>query len=105
MSYVDGFVAALTTANKEAFLQHAQHVSAFFKECGVLQQVECWGDDVPQGKLTSQPMAVQCKPDETVVFSWLVWPSTEVREPITYISFLLKAASGKSACPSGMRCA
>jgi len=61
-------------------LQHAQHVSGFFKECGVLQQVECWGDDVPQGKLTSQPMAVQCKPDETVVLSWLVWPSREVRD-------------------------
>ena len=54
MSYVDGFVAAVPTANKEAFLQHAQHVSAFYKECGVLQQVECWGDDVPQGKLRNR---------------------------------------------------
>jgi len=42
--------------------------------------VENWGDDVPAGKLTSFPMAVQCKEDETVVFSWITWPSREVRD-------------------------
>jgi len=79
MSYIDGFVAAVLTADRERYLQHAKDVSPILKECGVLQQVECWGDDVPEGKLTSFPKAVQCKPDETVVFSWLVWPSREVR--------------------------
>jgi uncharacterized protein YbaA (DUF1428 family) len=41
--------------------------------------VECWGDDVPPGKLTSFPMAVKCKKNEIVVFSWIFWPSRAVR--------------------------
>ena len=51
-----------------------------FKEHGALRVVECWGDDVPEGKLTSFPMAVKRKDDETVVFSWITWPSREARD-------------------------
>jgi len=80
MNYVDGFVAAVPTANKEKFLRHAQEGAVVFKEAGALQVVECWGDDVPEGKLTSFPMAVQRKDDETVIFSWIVWPSKAVRD-------------------------
>ncbi len=80
MSYVDGFVAAVPTANKEAFIRHASDAAVVFREYGVLQVVECWGDDVPEGKQTSFSMAVKCQEDETVVFSWLVWPSREVRD-------------------------
>jgi uncharacterized protein YbaA (DUF1428 family) len=42
--------------------------------------VECWGDDVPDGKVTSFPMAVKCKDDEAVVFSWIIWPSRQERD-------------------------
>ena len=79
MNYIDGFVAAVPTANRDAYRQHAEEAAAIFKENGALKLVECWGDDVPSGKLTSFPMAVQCKEDETVVFSWIVWPSKEAR--------------------------
>ena len=51
-----------------------------FKEKGALKVVECWGDDVPGGQVTSLPMAVKCKPDETVVFSWIIWPAREIRD-------------------------
>ena len=80
MSYVDGFVCAVPTANRAAYLQHAQDAALIFKEFGALGVVECWGDDVPEGKLTSFPMAVKCEPGETVVFSWITWPSRAVRD-------------------------
>lgn len=80
MSYVDGFVAAVPAANKSAFLEHAASAATVFKEYGALKVVECWGDDVPEGELTSFPMAVKKKDDETVVFSWLIWPSKEARD-------------------------
>ena len=80
MSYVDGFVVAVPTAKRDAYLKHAQAAAKVFKEHGALSVVECWGDDVPEGKLTSFPMAVQRKSDETVVFSWVTWPSKQVRD-------------------------
>jgi uncharacterized protein YbaA (DUF1428 family) len=80
MDYVDGFVAAVPTAKREAYRQHATAAAAAFKEHGALKVVECWGDDVPEGKLTSFPMAVKRQADETVVFSWIVWPSRAARD-------------------------
>jgi uncharacterized protein YbaA (DUF1428 family) len=80
MDYVDGFVCAVPTVNREAYRSHAERAAAVFKEHGALSVVECWGDDVPQGKLTSFPLAVQCKADETVVFSWVIWRSRAARD-------------------------
>ena len=80
MDYVDGFVAAVPTANRDAYRKHAEAAAVVFKEHGALSFVECWGDDVPDGKVTSFPLAVQRKPDETVVFSWVTWPSRRARD-------------------------
>ena len=80
MTYVDGFVLAVPTANKQAYIDHAKGAAAVFKEFGALSVIECWGDDVPKGEVTSFPMAVKCTPDETVVFSWITWPSKAVRD-------------------------
>ena len=80
MSYVDGFVCAVPTANREEYRKHAAAAALVVKEHGALSVVECWGDDVPEGKLTSFPMAVKRKPDETVVFSWMIWPSRQARD-------------------------
>jgi uncharacterized protein YbaA (DUF1428 family) len=79
MNYVDAFVAAVPTSNKMSYLEHAEMSAVVFKDHGALSVVECWGDDVPDGEITSLPMAVECKSDETVVFSWITWPSKEVR--------------------------
>jgi len=80
MEFVEGFVLAVPTAQKSEYIQHAKEAAQVFKDHGASRIVECWGEDVPEGKLTSFPMAVKCKDDETVVFSWIVWPSREVRD-------------------------
>ena len=78
--YIDGFVVAVPAANLEAYRKMAAEAAAIYREHGALSVVECWGDDVPAGKLTSFPLAVQCREDEVVVFSWVIWPSREVRD-------------------------
>ena len=80
MYYVDGFVVAVPTSNKDAYIHHARLAAEIFREHGALRITECWGDDVPDGKLTSFPMAVKLEPEETAVFSWIEWPSREVRD-------------------------
>ncbi len=79
MSYVDGFIAAVPNTNREAYRKHAETAGALFKEYGALKMVECWGDDVPEGEVTSFSMAVKRGADETVVFSWIHWPDRETR--------------------------
>lgn len=79
MAYVDGYVVAVPAVNKEAYIEHAKEAIPIFKEYGALSATECWGDDVPAGENTSLPLAVKLKEDETVVFSWMVWPSKEAR--------------------------
>ena len=81
--YIDAFMAAVPTTKQEAYRQHATQMAPLYKQHGALQVVSCWGeggDDLPEGKLTSMPMAVQCQADETVVFSWVVWPSKTARD-------------------------
>lgn len=80
MSYIDGFVLAVPTANKEAYLEHARASAPVFKKYGALRLVENWGVDVPDGEQTSFPKAVKCGADETVVFSWIEWPSKVARD-------------------------
>jgi uncharacterized protein YbaA (DUF1428 family) len=80
MTYVDGFVAAVPTANKQQFVDHATETNPVFLEFGASRIVESWGDDVPDGKLTDFRRAVQATSDETVVFSWIEWPDKATRD-------------------------
>lgn len=80
MAYVDGFVIPVPTAKREDYRALAQMVAPIFKEHGALSVVECWGDDVPLGTLTSFPRAVHCEDGESVVFSWIIWPNKAVRD-------------------------
>ncbi len=80
MSYIDGFVVPVPTNKKQAYREMSEQASKVFQEYGATSVVECWGDDVPDGKVTDFKGAVKAKPDETIVFSWIVWPSKEVRD-------------------------
>ncbi len=80
MNYVDGYVLAVPTANKVAYRKLAEDAAVVFKDHGALSIVECWGDDVPEGKINSMHTAVLKKSDETVVFSWITWPDKSTRD-------------------------
>lgn len=80
MTYLEGFVAAVPTANKDAYRKHAEDAAPLFREFGAARMVETWGDDVPKGKVTDFYGAVQAKDDETVVFSWFEYPDKATRD-------------------------
>jgi uncharacterized protein YbaA (DUF1428 family) len=82
MPYVDGFVLAVPKNKIDAYKELARKAGDVWKEYGALSYVECIGDDVPYGELTSFPRAVQAKDDEIVIFSWITYESREQRDAI-----------------------
>jgi uncharacterized protein YbaA (DUF1428 family) len=80
MSYIDGFVIACPKANRQKFIEHAKMGDSVFMDLGALRVVECWADDVPEGKLTDFRMAVKATADEDVIFSWIEWPDKQTRD-------------------------
>ena len=79
MTYLDAMMAPVKTADRERYLAHARRAAEVFHDHGALRLVECWGDDVPHGKLTDMHRAVAAEEGETVVVSWILWPSKEAR--------------------------
>ncbi|MCC0029589.1 MAG: DUF1428 family protein [Brucellaceae bacterium] len=75
MAYVSMFAASVPTAKKDEYVAMASKVDSWFRKQGATRVVDCWGADVPDGKLTSFPMAVKKEDDETVVVGWVEWPA------------------------------
>ena len=80
MNYVDGFVVPVPIKNLPAYLRDARKAGKIWREHGALAYIECAGDDVKPGKLTSFPQSVKLKAGETVVFSWIVYKSRAQRD-------------------------
>ena len=80
MAYVQGFVAAVPAANKEAYRKHAADAASLFREFGVTRMVEAWGDDVPDGQVTDFKGAVKAQPGEVIVFAWHEYPDKAAAE-------------------------
>ena len=80
MTYFEGFILPVPERNKEAFAQHANQLASSLRECGVRRQLEAWGSDVPEGKVTDFRKAVDAKPDENVVFAWFEYPDRQARD-------------------------
>ena len=80
--YVDGFIVPVPKNNLQAYRKLSEQSGKVWKEYGALEFIECVADDVKPGKVTSFPQSVQLKPDETVVFSYIVYKSREERDRI-----------------------
>ena len=80
MTFIDGFVIAVPTGNREQFIAHARHFDRMLIEEGALRVVEGWGEDVPRGEHTDFQGAVKATDDETICFSWVEWPDRATRD-------------------------
>ena len=80
MNYVDGVRHTRTEGQPRGIQKGRGRYVRTLQGVGRAESRRVLGDDVPQGKVTSFPMAVKCEPDEVVVFSWIVWPSKAVRD-------------------------
>lgn len=80
MTYVDGFVIPVPIGNKDQYVKLAEKFDLMLVEFGALRVVECWGEDVPDGKVTDFKRSVAAQSGENVVFSWAIWPSKDIRD-------------------------
>lgn len=82
MAYVDGFVVPVLKDKVQVYKEKSRICGEVWKSHGALSYVECVADDVPYGELTSFPRAVQLKPEEIVVFSWITYESKQQRDAV-----------------------
>ncbi|TAJ60205.1 DUF1428 domain-containing protein [Brevundimonas sp.] len=80
MPFLDITVIPVPTAGKAAYLEHSRKTTPLFREYGALGVTECWGEDVPDGKVTDFKRSVALRDGETVAVGWITWPDKAVRD-------------------------
>ncbi|MBO0906203.1 DUF1428 domain-containing protein [Jiella sonneratiae] len=78
--YVDGFVIPVPADKREAYHTLAATSWPIFRDHGAKRQVECWGTDVPRGKVTDFFRAAHAKDGENIAFAFLEWPDRQTRD-------------------------
>lgn len=80
MTYINAMVAAVPDDKRQEFIDHAREFAGLFKEFGATRVIDTWADEVPDGELTSFPLAVKKEDGESVVVSFIEWPSKQVMD-------------------------
>jgi len=82
MSYVDGYVLPVPKKKLEAYRKIAQKAGKVWREHGALEYYECAGDDLNVKFGVPFPKQMKLKPNETVVFSWVIFKSKAHRNRV-----------------------
>lgn len=82
MPYVDGFVLPVPKKNLKDYAKIARAAGKIWREHGALEYRECAGDDLDSKFGVPFPKSVKLKPDETVVFAWIVFKSRAHRDRV-----------------------
>ncbi|HEX6660818.1 MAG TPA: DUF1428 domain-containing protein [Sphingomicrobium sp.] len=80
MTYVDGFILPLPKGKEDEYRTLAEKFARKSKAQGAIGTVEAIGDNLEHGHTTDFYRAVQATDDENVIFSFILWPSKEVRD-------------------------
>lgn len=80
MTYIDAFLLAVPSDQQQAYVDHAHRGADYLRSLGAVQQIECWGDDVPHGKVTDMHRAVLAQADESIVFAWITYRDKAARD-------------------------
>jgi uncharacterized protein YbaA (DUF1428 family) len=80
MSYVDAFIIPVPKARLAEYEAMSRQMANMWMANGATAYVECLGDDVPKGEVTSFPRAVQATDDEVIAFGWAIYPDKATRD-------------------------
>ena len=80
MAYTDIMIAAVETTRRDEYLAYCHTAAERFRTLGAREVVDLWGDEVPEGQVTSLPLAVAARAGETVTVGWITWPDREIRD-------------------------